>query len=173
MAQNGNDTLLFVNKTSRSSSLSNNRSDQTSRKKINRHVQHTRDLERERDARIQRLKPTRLNLLSSSSSPTFETCSTSASPSCSTVSTLSLGESGFWNSEDEVVEEILQRLTSLEWYQRAARWNRSMFVGFLWTMNDIAYSSTLYWKCFLPSHDPIHRLSLLVPPPQANKRRCK
>jgi hypothetical protein len=61
MAQNSIAPLLFVNKNPRSTSLSNNRSDQTSRQKINKHVQQTRDVDRERLDRIHRLNPIRFS----------------------------------------------------------------------------------------------------------------
>ena len=60
MAQNNSGSLLFVNKTSRSESLSNSRSDREDRKKINQFVQHSRDLEGEFHSRIERLKRTGL-----------------------------------------------------------------------------------------------------------------
>ena len=110
MAQNSNGPLLFVNKTSRSASLSNNRSDRTSRQKINQHVQHTRDLNRERHGRVQRLGPTRLThraLRSSSNSPAEPSPSTTlpTPPSTPLVAISSIGSVSSFNSEDDEIQE--------------------------------------------------------------------
>jgi hypothetical protein len=48
--------LLFVHKTPRSISLSNSRADSSSRRQINKHVQQTRNLDREQQERIGRLE---------------------------------------------------------------------------------------------------------------------
>ena len=57
--------LLFINKTVRSSSLSNSRADSSGAKKINQHVQRNRDLERERKTRRERKKAALLRGLTS------------------------------------------------------------------------------------------------------------
>ena len=49
-------SLLFINKSAGSSSLSNSRSERGSARNINQHVQRTRDLDRERKARRERKK---------------------------------------------------------------------------------------------------------------------
>lgn len=110
MAQSSG-TLLFINKTSRSASLSNSRSDRTSRKKINQHVQQTRDLDSERHARIQRLKPSGFahssgHLLTTVRPVVYPAVSLPTPPSSPSAVTSSIGTTSPVLSEDEDVEEV-------------------------------------------------------------------
>ena len=112
MEQSSTGSLLFINKTSRSASLSNSRSDRTSRKKINQHVQQTRDLDSERHARIQRLKPSGSaqhhgQLLTDEPPIVFPAVILPTFPSSPRVATRFTGTSPSVISEDEEVEEIL------------------------------------------------------------------
>lgn len=113
MAQSSTAPLLFINKTSQSASLSNSRSDRTSRKKINQHVQQTRDLDSERHARIQRLKPTGFTsgygpLRALSASVVSQTI-TLPSPLSSPLEAISfVGDAPSVISEDDKTEKVLR-----------------------------------------------------------------
>ena len=113
MAQSSTGPLLFINKTSRSASLSNSRSDRTNRKKINKHVQQTRDLDSERYARIQRLQPTGFTSdhvpLEALSAPVVSQTITLPSPPFSPLEATSfVGGASSVISEDDETEEVLR-----------------------------------------------------------------
>ena len=109
--------LLFINKTSRSSSLSNSRNESSGAKRINQHVQRTRDLERERKARRERRKAALLRAPPSppeSASPGTSTITSEESQSLPTPpespdehEVVAGPSRPRYNSEDYNVEEIV------------------------------------------------------------------
>ena len=111
MAQNNSGSLLFIHKTSRSASLSNSRSDRTSRKKINQHVQQIRDLDSGLHARIQRIKPSGFaqgsgHLLANESPFVYEAVNLPAPPTSPLSTTRSKGPTFSVIGEDDDFEEV-------------------------------------------------------------------